>query len=364
MSAPISTRYLLRKPNKKRRGFRIYLQTKNADGKTENQTVVDPDIIAINHHLKDGTYSEAQGHLHAERVRARLNAAIGVLEWHERPENQIANKENEELLERYWKAEYEHRMLADEATARYKLQRACRALGNLSIISGSREDLAGKVKSLTFDNRKKREITGKLNQLLRFAKREFKLQLPRKTRVKVKYLTLEEYAKVEPFLKTGAKALSNVAIKTGARQGEAYASDPNKCTEKSIYIDTQLTRGEEKDPKWNSVRPAYGFPGFLEDVKTVATLRQAGQLPTRWELYREFTSACVKAFPDNKGKHCTYHDLRHSYAIALLTKGVPLKLVSESMGNTQSVCEEYYAGFVLTKEGLDMIDTIVNPTKT
>ncbi len=41
-----------------------------------------------------------------------------------------------------------------------------------------------------------------------------------------------------------------------------------------------------------------------------------------------------------------FHDLRHSYARHLCNSGVNLKLVSECLGNSQSVCEKYYAGWI------------------
>lgn len=50
-----------------------------------------------------------------------------------------------------------------------------------------------------------------------------------------------------------------------------------------------------------------------------------------------------------------FHDLRHSYAIELLNHGVSLSLTAQALGNSVQVCQEYYAGFELSDEGLDVI---------
>ena len=80
----------------------------------------------------------------------------------------------------------------------------------------------------------------------------------------------------------------------------------------------------------------------------------------RNKINKRFKSACRAVFKD-KSKHCKWHDLRHSYAIFLLTKGVPIQLVAQSMGNSVSVCEKHYAGFVLTDVGISAINNILTP---
>ena len=49
----------------------------------------------------------------------------------------------------------------------------------------------------------------------------------------------------------------------------------------------------------------------------------------------------------------------NSYTIVLVSRGVSLSLVAQSLGNSVSVCEKYYTGFVLTNESIDYIRKLV-----
>ena len=74
------------------------------------------------------------------------------------------------------------------------------------------------------------------------------------------------------------------------------------------------------------------------------------------ELMKKY---CKIAFPDDPTKHLTFHALRHCYAINLLSMGVSMSLVAQSLGNTLSVCQQYYVGFELTNDSIDAIQAIV-----
>ena len=55
--------------------------------------------------------------------------------------------------------------------------------------------------------------------------------------------------------------------------------------------------------------------------------------------------ACKAAFLQEKEKHLKFHDLRHSYAIYLLSLGMSLERVAQSLGNSIQFCQQYYVGF-------------------
>lgn len=361
MSTQTLKRYYLKKPTGKRKSFAIYLQTVNSDSSTSNETIQNKDLEAINSKLHDGLYSITEAHVHAEKLRQRLNKDLGVIPPHKDPFNQIVHVQNQRLLEKYWDSEIAYRDLVDEESALGKLRRAVNAIGDCSLATATRGELTKKVKDLPFENTKKRQITSSLNQLLKYAGRDFKLIQPKKQRARVKFLTVDEFNKVmDQMTCEGSKALCRAAFLSGGRQGECFAMDTRKVKGHSVYIETQLTEdNDEKDPKWGSVRPAYAFDGLLDVVKQINELRHEGKLPTRPMLRKNFTRACMRAFPGDRSKHCCYHDLRHSYAIRLLSMGVNLTLVAQSLGNSVVVCQEYYAGFVLVNESLEMISAIV-----
>jgi hypothetical protein len=56
------------------------------------------------------------------------------------------------------------------------------------------------------------------------------------------------------------------------------------------------------------------------------------------------------AFPNNPDKQIIFHDLRHSYAIHLLSIGMTMEDMARGIGDTMEVCEEFYAGFSHTSE--------------
>jgi site-specific recombinase XerD len=51
----------------------------------------------------------------------------------------------------------------------------------------------------------------------------------------------------------------------------------------------------------------------------------------------------------------TFHDLRHSYCIYLISKGASLSLVAQSIGDSIKVTERYYSGFSLTSESIELL---------
>ncbi len=81
----------------------------------------------------------------------------------------------------------------------------------------------------------------------------------------------------------------------------------------------------------------------------------------RLEASRELMKKyCMIAFPKDSSKHLTFHALRHCYAINLLTKGVSMSLVAQSLGNTLSVCQQHYLGFELTNDSIAAIKSIIS----
>ncbi|MCC7405816.1 MAG: hypothetical protein IT288_15555 [Bdellovibrionales bacterium] len=55
----------------------------------------------------------------------------------------------------------------------------------------------------------------------------------------------------------------------------------------------------------------------------------------------------------------TFHAIRHCYAIHLISRGVSMSLVAQLLGNSLSVCRRHYAGFELTTDSIEAINTIM-----
>ena len=364
----MSGRYHIKNPSKsrgkgKRASFSIFLAKPQDDGTTKTETVKNADVESINKNYLAGIYDWETARKNIEQIRNRLNAEIGKFTFF------TGNKTNGRVLEQYWNEEYQGRKIKESSmnSAKHDLRRALDALGKISIVSGSGKEIQNTIDNSGFDMIKQRRIIARLNQILKFlGRKDIKLQLPKKPRRKIHFLTTEEFQKVlalEPLEEV--RTLYEVCFYTGARLGEAIylSSDSLAANEKFVQIDFQLTEdGKEVPPKWDSVRPAYIFPEGIDALRRWDDLKDKIEI-SRTAVSARFRRACQKAFQGKKNKMCKLHDLRHSYAIRLMGYGVNLSLVAQSLGNDIKVCQEYYVGHQLTHDSIDLIDSKIKNSK-
>jgi integrase len=337
-----------------RKTFSIYKRVFNENGTTNNETIKSKEIDSINDQYLQGAINYDLALRNIKKVFTDLQKEAGIFK-----SPDIFNNQNQKILENYWKSEYEDRDLVDPKSAKAKLQRAIDALGNVSLLTASKKEIETQIESKKFPNNKQREVVSKLNLLLRFIKREIKLNKKRKERQKVKYLNEFEVKKIAKLM--GDEVLENMvllAFYSGARQGELYPMSEELYNGKTLLIESQIDKEDvERDPKWGSKRKAYLIPEGKKSFTYWINNKDQVVL-TRTAISKRFKTACKKTFSD-KAKWCKFHDLRHSYAIYLLSKGVGLTLVAQSLGNSLAVAQEYYAGFTLVDETIDTIDRIV-----
>lgn len=351
--------FILKRPGKekgrKAKSFSFQKKTIKPDG-TSHWEAVEPNGLAnLNKQFQDGDLDFQEAEVQALELREQLYRA----------ERGYAKKtvhlaENLTLLKRYWKVEYEDRSLVDENSAKGDLKRAVEAAGNKSLNTVSREELK-KVINTRFKNNpeKQRRIVARLNQLLKFAKRDFRLKPVKKPRRQVRYLTLEDFEKVVPHLPNEVvQALCWTAFSTGARKGECFAvSEGNLRQGTNLYIFEQLADNRKlRDLKNRKPHSAPIIRKGLPHVKRWLAIPKTEKEALRGLRLSDLVkSACYKVFPKDPEKHCTFHDLRHSYAIYLLQRGLTLFRVSRCLGDSMAVTEEYYALFANTDEELEAI---------
>lgn len=181
---------------------------------------------------------------------------------------------------------------------------------------------------------------------------------------KVSYLTEEEFRKVLLIVPTEIeRALFELCFYSGLRIGEAYGLTPASLLPNgTLRVSGQLDRdGVFRATKTKKPRIAYLFPqGLPAFEKWVTASKEERALFDRNDASRDHMKKyCRLAFPDDSTKHLTFHALRHCYAINLLSKGVSMSLVAQSLGNTLSVCEQHYVGFELTTDSVQAIKSIV-----
>ena len=337
-----------------RKTFSIYKIKTNHDGSTSSETIASKEINSINEQFLSGTISFDMALRNIKKVFKNLQRKNGIV-----VAPDVFNNQNQKILNNYWEREYQDRDLVDAQSAKFKLQRAIEALGNVSLLSATKEEIQKQIELRKFSNTKQREIASKINLLLKFIKRDIRVSKKRKERQKVKYLTEDEMLTISKLMGDEVlESMVKLAFYSGARLGEIYALTTKSYNSKILFIDSQIDKEDvERDPKWGSKRKAYLLPNGLDAFNFWVANKDKIQI-SRLAISKRFKAACKKHFKD-KDKHCKFHDLRHSYAIFLLSKGVNLTLIAQSMGNSVVVAQEYYAGFSLTDETIETVDRIV-----
>ena len=328
----------LSKPSGRRRSFRILKQTAS-----KFETVRSPDLASINSNY-------LAGRIDFETAEKNVRNLINHLQPKLVP---VHNKDNSKVVDQYWAEEYRHRKLKDRDTARYELDRAVRALGNLSIQSATRDQLQEHIDA-NFKTNKQRRIVSKINQLLKWLRRDFSLVRDEESFEEVNHVTEEEFQTLLTKVPDKFKSLHEVCFYGGFRIGEAFALKPHQLNKKlsSIKVVAQIDKkGVYRKTKNKKERDAYVFPKGIEALERFFVDRQKITLEERTQMSKVTAKAA--------GGPLTFHDLRHSYAIALISKGVSIALVAQSIGDSVRVVEKHYSGFILTSESLEMIGKIV-----
>lgn len=353
-------RYSFKGPGWGRKTFTIYVDIKSAGGKRKCSTVKDERLKAINEAFLVG----AKDH---ESCITQIKEIIRDLYKKDprcREKFHVHNSENQRVLNDYWEKNYAFRPLVSEYTARNELKNAIEVLGHLSIYSASREEIQARIDA-KYEGNSQRRIVQRLTQVLKFIGRtDVKLRKNPKQFVSVTYLNEDEFQVVLNYVSTEIeKALLTLCYYSGLRVGEAYALETHSLLDSGVLrVTSQIDRrGVRRHTKTKRPRLAYLCPKGIAAFRTwVSASQEEKETIDRLEVSRDLMKKyCKLAFPNDPRKHLTFHALRHCYAINLLHKGVSMSLVAQSLGNTLSVCQQYYVGFELTNESIEAINAIV-----
>lgn len=338
-----------------RQSFSI-LRLERKDGKRKQSTVASKELDRVNADYQAGTLPFESALALVRDIRDRI--ATKERGHRQKP---ITLQENLRLLDAYWKAEYQYRDLADPETMRYDLMRALRVVGSISLLTADDIQIYERIKKSGLAKNGQRRITLRLNQLLRFAGRPFRLRMPREDFLNVRYLNTAEVFRLADHLGGIARDLVLVAFSTGARLGEIFAITPTAINDKGhVYISSQIKRdGSKSLPKTRRTRQVKTLLYGVESLKAWAALpMNQRQRQRHWnEVVKK---ACRELWPDDKEKHCHFHDLRHSFAIEMCRLGQPVDRIAKLLGNSTAVCEKYYTGFSVKKESLEALDAEID----
>jgi integrase len=269
----------------------------------------------------------------------------------------IYNSDNLALLSKFWEEHFIHRNQKSPKGSYGYFRRAIEALGTTSIYTATPKELAKAAASLGRGNPQRR-IAWPLNRLLEYIDREQRIALDKRNFTEVKFLTEAEYERVRVEVPDeSTQKVADAAFYTGARLGELFALKSSSFRQGAsvLWISTQMREdGTEDALKNNKPHLTFIVPegakrvrAWVEGVPTSEKLRLRNLRHA--EIFRE---ACIKVFPNSPEKWASIHDLRHAYAINLLSKGASVNLVAQCLGDSIQVVQDYYTGYILSDEGV------------
>ncbi len=195
-------------------------------------------------------------------------------------------------------------------------------------------------------------MENRINELLKFHGSDDLLSMPEDTHEEVKYLTKEEVLKLAGWVEDQVvKDLIITLFCTGVRLGEAMALDPSKFCEKKVIVTHQIKNGKKVPPKRKKTGSVFIIPWGIESVKRWCSVENKTKY--RDKVYDDivFYSKRFK----RADKCISPHDLRHSYAKYLISKGVSITMIALNLRNRIEVCQKYYVGYSNTDETIDFL---------
>lgn len=211
-------------------------------------------------------------------------------------------------------------------------------------------------------------MIARIRQLLKFIGRtDVQLFLEEKDEKCVRYLEPEEIEKLLEHIKKDRilHCLVNIAARGGLRQSEIYGIKKHCLKDdRNLFIDTQLLPdGTRRNPKNKNKRTAFLLDGVSDSIKEWLSIPLAEIEGYRFggmRIPKRVKKACKELFPHDPSKHLNFHDLRHCYAVYLVSIGIPIDLVSKFMGNSPDVCRLYYQGFMVSNTGIETAIVILH----
>jgi integrase len=340
--------YFVKRPGHGRVSFAI--QERLPGGKY--RTVRCEEIKAINRAVKTGAMVSADADFQVKALCDRLND-----EARKSRGGYVASEANRKLLNQYWDDVYEQKKITAKDSAWNRLRAAVDTLGPTSVL-GPRADVQTAIDNATRGRpRAQRRHAAAVNQIRRRYGIADSLHLEPTSDPEFRYLRSDEFARAMEHVDCKpARLLFSVLFHTGLRTGEAFFLRLEHYKAPALNVQGQVDRrGVRRATKTRKVRKTICFPAGDKDLRAWLALtdseRQAVGLRT--SLARTLRRACKKAFPKDRAKWVAVHDLRHSFAVhCLVEKNFRMGIVAKLLGNSEYVCEKYYANFVFEDDTL------------
>jgi integrase len=336
------------KPFGKNRKYRIRKKVG-----TKWVSIYPAELHTVNENLKSLAYTEEV----AARVIADILADLRLKNpFPKTPEN----NSNQDILRSFWIEVYPShrtRQLKAPEKALVNYNAALRVLGTKSITTPTPELTEFLWDKLGKDPRKLRRTITALNSILKYLKKPRIEQLRKIQRFDVEYLNQEDLGNLIAVQKDyRLKLLFGAAFYTGCRLGECFGLTAQNIGEDYVRVTRQMREdGSFDGTKTEQERIAFIPKEGQEIVRKWAEVSQEDKAEIRNKDWSKIVRRDCKRLWKGEGKTISFHGLRHSNAIWLLSKGIPIGAVAQHLGNSVTVCEKYYSGFTLKAEGLALM---------
>lgn len=143
--------------------------------------------------------------------------------------NSVISEVNQKTFNKFWDKVYSIRYLSDEKSPKHDILKALKLIEPLSIQTSTASQLQNKLRDSGASNAEIKRASDRLNQLLKFLGRDFKLNKPKATYKKVQYVTLDDFNKIHAHLPDSEmKDFAMTLFSTGLRFSEALALTKEK----------------------------------------------------------------------------------------------------------------------------------------
>lgn len=318
------------------------------------ETVSHEAIEKLNTEYKAGRISRDEGAKIVKNLISQLYASEGVV----KPELGISPS-NERVLNKYCEAKYGTKS-KELRSAFYEIRRALAYLGKVDIMTGTKKQLSKSLEMLEGSQRNR--AVNKINSVLVWLKRDFKLDHAKVQPKSVRYIDLKDFKKLlDQIETTEARLMHEVCFYTGITIGEAFALTPSnyKPRDKELKVSKIMTAdGTRKDSKL-AERTVVVIPQGHNALMDWFKVKQRISENLHASVSRQTRRAALTAFPADESKQISFSDLRHCYAMHLLSEGVPLPLVASCLGVSEAYAQERYPKFEISSKNLALIKNIL-----
>jgi integrase len=327
----------------------------------KHSQVKDERLDSINALFRAGT-------IDAQAAQRQVEELVEQLRKAERPDTHQYLDSNMDILDRYFREEYETRDILPNSlkAAKASFRRALKLLGKLELPTADVKEVQKRIFALPY--KKRQHVVLTLNALFKYIGRKHGFELGKKIRIeRVRHLSLKEFLLVLPKIEHPlVQRLAAVGFATGGRVGELFAITQYNAVTRQVTIYTQIDRKlEERMPKTlQSQRTAVVVKELEQHVKDwIATPMEERMTIRNVRLADYVLRACKEVFPNSPDKHCHIKDMRHGYAIHFLSKGASVSLMAQQLGNSEEVCREHYTGFIVSDEGAALLNRLQEEKK-